>query len=381
MSSPTGRPLWLMVVPWALHHAGGVNTVVRELAPALESQGFDVLVWVDSTRTDPAPAGMTLPDHVTQALPGWDAGQSRLRAVAGLALRLVGGHRQLRSVIGSRPLAVVNLHYPAGNLAFFAALRRLGLLRARLLVSLHGADLRRFEQATGWRRRLQRWLLAQADAVVTVSAAHRHECQAILPGLNADVIHNGVTAPPSAPPETPRAPIFLAVGTFEHKKGLDIVVDAYARIAHLLPDWRLVLCGRKGEALDMLRARVHALHLDARVDLNCDLTPAQVRGHYHAASIFVHAPRIEPFGLVLLEAALHGLPLVVARVGGINEIVDDDALGLRVPPEDAPALAEAMLRLAQDAGLRQRLARHAQTTLAGRFSWQRCAQHYARLGR
>ncbi|MHB1244062.1 MAG: glycosyltransferase, partial [Gaiellaceae bacterium] len=68
------------------------------------------------------------------------------------------------------------------------------------------------------------------------------------------------------------------------------------------------------------------------------------------AELLVHPSRWEGFGLVLLEAMLAARPVVATRVSSIPEIVADDETGLLVPPDDPGALADAVIRVLDDAG-------------------------------
>jgi glycogen(starch) synthase len=81
--------------------------------------------------------------------------------------------------------------------------------------------------------------------------------------------------------------------------------------------------------------------------------------------------------LVALEAMAAGTPLVVSDTGGLREIVVDGVSGLRFPPGDAPALADAVVRVLEDGGLADRLRRDARSALASRRSWNRAAARTA----
>ena len=102
----------------------------------------------------------------------------------------------------------------------------------------------------------------------------------------------------------------------------------------------------------------------ARPDLNVrflgDLPDSELSGVYERADIFAMTSvtldhSVEGFGLVYLEAAAHGLPVVAHRVGGVAEAVVDGVTGLLVPPDRPAQLAAAFESLIHDASLRRRL--------------------------
>jgi len=77
----------------------------------------------------------------------------------------------------------------------------------------------------------------------------------------------------------------------------------------------------------------------------------------------------EGLGVVLLEAMNFGVPVVASASGGIVDIVHDGETGLLVPPADAPALAEALARLATDRALGRRLGAEGRRFVRTRFTW------------
>jgi glycosyltransferase involved in cell wall biosynthesis len=87
----------------------------------------------------------------------------------------------------------------------------------------------------------------------------------------------------------------------------------------------------------------------------------------------------EGFSNVVLEAMAAGLPIVVTKVGGNPEAVTDQEAGLVVPPRDPKALGNAILRLAQDPDLRQRLGAAAKRRVKQEFSLENCVESHNRL--
>ena len=126
------------------------------------------------------------------------------------------------------------------------------------------------------------------------------------------------------------------------EKGLVQLVEAAAIVTRRAPRARFVIWGEGALRAD-LEARIRTLGLTGRVEMRgATREPAQA---LKQCQIFVLASLSEASSNVVLEAMATGLPVVGTRVGGIPGLVDDHRTGLLVPPDNAPALAEAILRL------------------------------------
>ena len=89
---------------------------------------------------------------------------------------------------------------------------------------------------------------------------------------------------------------------------------------------------------------------------------------YARAQFLVLPSLFEPFGIVLLEAMAAGLPVIASRVGGIPEVVREGVTGMLVEPGNPGTLAEGLLRLGNDEGLRALMARRARERVAA-YDW------------
>lgn len=176
------------------------------------------------------------------------------------------------------------------------------------------------------------------------------------------VIPNFIGELPPAPLEDPRLaalpdePFILYFGDVTEDKGTWELAETYRELEDPPP---LVLVGRC--YLDDLKSRpgVHVMGAWPH-----DLAIEALR-----RSLFSVAPSVwpEPFGLVALEAAAAGKPIVATEMGGLRDIVVDGETGLVVPPENRTALGAAMQRLIGDEELRRRLGEAARKR-AGKFS-------------
>jgi glycosyltransferase involved in cell wall biosynthesis len=164
------------------------------------------------------------------------------------------------------------------------------------------------------------------------------------------VIPNFIGGLPAPMPEDPRLaqlpdePFILFFGDATVDKGAWHLAETYRQLDNPPP---LVLVGRC--YIDELRDRPGVYPTGA--------WPHRLAIEALRRSLFTVAPSLwpEPFGLVALEAAAAGKPIVASDIGGLRDIVADGETGILVPPDDRLALGAAMRRLGRDAELRQRL--------------------------
>lgn len=212
-----------------------------------------------------------------------------------------------------------------------------------------------------WHRLARPRALARRAAAVTAdSHAVARDLRAAW-GVQATVVSPGVStlaepplprdapAPHSAPGRRdPPAPYFLYVGAREPRKAPEVLDAAYSRARARGLDAELVAVG------DGL----------ARVD------DAELSALYADALAVVQPSYLEGFGLPPVEAAVHGTPAIVSDLPCFAETLGDAAV--TVPPGDAEALAEALLRMARDDALRSRLGDAARRRAAA-YTWERSA--------
>ena len=134
-----------------------------------------------------------------------------------------------------------------------------------------------------------------------------------------------------------------------------------------------------------LRAHARRLRLGRSVAFLGWVPPDELAALATAADVAVVPSIYEPFGLVALEAAASGTPLVVGDTGGLREFVEHGITGLRFTPGDATGLADAVTALLSDEVLARRLERDARHVLAKDYTWggvaQRTVDVYARAVR
>jgi glycosyltransferase involved in cell wall biosynthesis len=162
----------------------------------------------------------------------------------------------------------------------------------------------------------------------------------------------------------------LFISTLEPRKNVPMLLDAYARIA-ASTNAPLIIGGGKGWLYDQIFAKAESLNLGDRVRFVGFIDSQDLPLWYAAATVFTLPSLYEGFGMPLLEAMSCGTPVVTTTSSSLPEVVGD--AGLLVPPTDADALGEALLRLLNDAKLRAEM-RERGLQQARRFSWNETAE-------
>jgi phosphatidylinositol alpha-1,6-mannosyltransferase len=334
--------------------SGGIATFAEEIAKASANLGYDVEVWAQSA---PGEAEKAWPFRMRR-MPL--KGTHDLICQFKLACELVAKRRQLRH-------ATVYLPEPGPMLTmmllqFFAAFRP-----KRLVLTFHGTEILKFSQSP-----IRRWLagrlIRHATRVSTLTTytqelllerfPHAVDKIFLTPGaLRSDF----AVVPPREARENGKI-IVLTVGRLHPRKGQLATLEALqmlpAEVRSRLEYW--IVGGRnKGNYEDKLRARASEdSALTVRFLGNIpdeELSDVYDRSDIFALTSINYRDGVEGFGLVYLEAAAHGLPIIAHRVGGVSEAVRDGVTGLLVTPDRPAELAAAFEKLIHDAPLRRRL--------------------------
>jgi glycogen synthase len=227
------------------------------------------------------------------------------------------------------------------------------------------------------------WLARTADAVITCSAAMDREVRLLFGVAATQVIANGIDlshwVPPNGATERIRAanadarPLLAYTGRVEWEKGVQTILEALPLLRAEHPDLRLIVAG-KGSYLPTLEDRARELGLGESARFLGWVSEADLRGIVAAADVAIAPSLYEPFGLVALEAAALGTPVVVSDTGGLSEFAHEGARALTFRPGDPVSLARAVGRdLADPEGARAR-ARRATESLAVHYDWRVLAE-------
>ncbi|MNR82415.1 Mannosylfructose-phosphate synthase [compost metagenome] len=169
------------------------------------------------------------------------------------------------------------------------------------------------------------------------------------------------------------------VGRLERRKGIDILAEAFARLAPRLPYLHLLLAGGDtqtldGSAWDAVSCLAAEAGVQDRLHWLGSLPTERLPEIYAASDVLVAPSRMEPFGMVYLEAMASGLPVIGTLAGGVPEIVMSERHGYLVLPGSVESLMVAMMALATDEGRRRRMGREARRHVETTFDQRRIAR-------
>jgi phosphatidylinositol alpha-1,6-mannosyltransferase len=181
------------------------------------------------------------------------------------------------------------------------------------------------------------------------------------------------------------APVVVCVSRLVPRKGQDVLVAGWPRVLRRHPGARLLLVGG-GPAEAGLRWAVEAGGLGGSVVLAGPVPPAELPAHYAAGDVFAMPCRtrragldVEGLGMVFLEAAACGRPVVAGTSGGAPEAVREGVTGHVVDPRSPEAVATAIGRLLDDPAKARAMGAAGRGWVEERWSWTRIAATFETL--
>ncbi|KOV79818.1 glycosyltransferase family 4 protein [Nocardia sp. NRRL S-836] len=376
---------------------GGLGRHVHALATQLAAQGHEVVVLCRQ------PSGTDAVTHPTTDLRSEGV---RLIRVAEdpahlvfekdlVAWTLAMGHALVRAGLALGPWRpdVVHAHdwlvtHPAVALA--------EAFGVPLVATIHATEAGRH---SGWLSHplnqqvhsVEWWLANRADALITCSSAMRHEVAHLFDVDAADisVLHNGIEpggwrmraadVGAARRAHSPHGdPLLLFFGRIEWEKGIQDLIAALPRIRRAFRGTRVVVAGG-GSQTEWLRDQARKHRVLRAVEFVGHLSDRSLAALLAAADAVVLPSRYEPFGIVALEAAAAGTPLVASTAGGLGEVVLDGVTGLSFAPGDVDGLATAVRAVLSDPAAAAARARAAKARLASDFNWATIAAGTARV--
>lgn len=357
-------------------HVGGVEELCRQLAHSYRAAGHECIVltnrWPRSLPRYELYEGIPV-YRLAMRVP---EGNLKTRVNYRLTHPLI--RREMISILRRHRIDVLHVQCVSSN-GYYALLakRELGL---PLVVTAQGErtmDAAGLYEKSPFANRVLRELLNEADYVTACSEATLQDLRDWygddLHG-RSQVIYNGIRLADfeGVEPYSHPRPYILGIGRLVPQKGFDVLLEAFAEAKLASHDLLIAGEGAERKALMEQAAR---LRLGERVRFLGRADRATAVALFKGCSFFVLPSRMEPQGIVILEALAAGKAVIASRVGGVPEIVEDGETGSLVHPENADALAEQLTRLGTASGLRSSLGAAGRSS-AAKYDWVRIADEY-----
>ncbi len=384
--SGRGVPVCVISSCYEPENLGGVGILVDEERRGLERLGYDVHMIGPGERAREEPGTTRVPGH-KKFFP-WTAAAAYLRARRQRRFEIVHGHEFSGTYVAL--LARLERWLTGRGPRVVTTMQCSFLQESRTLRPFRDGRLTRREWVDKWLdfpfRYLEGVLGARlSDRTIGVSAASAREIGRdylgarrgvpVVPnGVDVDRFHPGVdgTAVRRAW-DVGDAPLILFAGRFVGRKGVEYLLEAFARVAPRHPSARLVLVG---EGRRDYGPWIRQLGLGSRVLVRPGEAHRRMPELYAAADIFCLPSLYEGLPLAILEAMASGTAVVSTRTDGIPDAIRDGESGLLVPPQMVVPLADALDRLLGDADLRRRLGAEARRVACEKFAWERAWEAY-----
>jgi glycosyltransferase involved in cell wall biosynthesis len=349
---------------------GGPSKVLPEMCTALAARGHDVEVFttnIDGPSTLPVPVGVP-------------------QALGGATVTYFGAHwpRSYKSSLGlARALHdrvdsfdVVHIH---SLYLFHTAAAALCARRCRVpyVIRPHGT-LDPYHRARHRGRKavqellIERRNLDRAAAIHCTSLAEKAAIEPLRFRAPCLVVPLGVDVAevePAAGAEAVETALVTFLGRLTPKKGLDILLDAFAQVGSSRPDAHLTIAGPDDEGLGRrLHERARRLGLQSRVSLPGAVTGRAKDDLLRRSSVVVLPSKDENFGVSVVEAMAVGVPVVITNGVAIHHEVAEAGAGLVVSRTPA-SVASAVLRLLDDPAWRRRLGERGRRLVQTTFAW------------
>ena len=218
--------------------------------------------------------------------------------------------------------------------------------------------------------KFQKEQLAYSDAVIAVSNGTVEQIK-IDPWNWQDfdktrVIYNGIDFPKLDPNIEPDPNMMIFVGRVVNIKGLFPLIEAMRSL-----DKKIKLCiVGEGSAVEPLKAKAKEYGLSDRIKFTGALDMDGVYHWIQKSSLLVLPSFYETHGIVLLEANICGKPVIATDITGPNEVVIPGKNGYLVPPNDVPALSEAISNVFDNPAEAKAMGEWGRNHVAGKFDWK-----------
>jgi len=340
---------------------GGIETRITRYVDNLNQRGFAVTVMFLSARQVKF-VQYKLGDALILISPGGSRYFSQ-------------NFRTLIRLIVSKNVDVVHVFTGATTLFSVSSLQLARILRKKTVISFFGME------GVIFRSLRERLTFAYSASLAGTIATNTSAMKSLVPRhfqKKTKLLYGGSDSPIPLGSDNSldQSPRVLYVGRLVRSKGVDDLLLAFSYVAKIVRGARLVIVGDGPERETLIKKR-NKLGLENIVEFKGALHGSDLQEEYEKCSVFVlpskrlnDEPVAEALGLVLIEAAMHGKPLVGSRVGGIPEIISDGSNGILFPQADYKKLADAITKLLLNKDLREKMGKNSLEMAKNRYTWK-----------
>ncbi|HYH05225.1 MAG TPA: 1,4-alpha-glucan branching protein domain-containing protein, partial [Bacillota bacterium] len=375
-----GKPLILML-SWEFppQHVGGLGIHVRDLSIELVRLGWNVQVLTvahDGNACFKVVQGVGV--HFIPTLQTLDDQEDFLAWMLQLNLALADYGREFVGYLNNP--VILHAH---DWLVAYAARELQTAIRVPLVTTIHATEHGRnngintaMQQAI---HQIETELVQASHQVICCSRYMQREIQQLfgVPATHLHVIVNGVKLI-QLPQRTGFNHTILYVGRLVVEKGVQHLLQALPGLTGLFPDLKLVVAGN-GPYQQELQDLAWHLGVGERVEFTGFVSESRRNQLLADCRVAVFPSLYEPFGIVALEAMAAGVPVIVARTGGLMETVQHDETGLCFHPGDVADLQHCLIRVLQNAQWSEDMSRRAKTVAGNKYTWEAVARQTSRV--
>ena len=370
--------------------SGGMNVYVREMVSSLSQAGVECTTYTRADRAGLPREIVIEPNHRVVHI---EAGPHHLPKEAMPDVIDSFTDAVLADIAATGPVDVVHANYWLSGVVAHRLKHALQIPFVSTFHTLARVKAEGGDPEPGWRDRSEAELINCADAICVSCVEEEQQFRRLYgdPQGRIEIVAPGVEHAFFAPGEQsgaraalaldPDVPVILFVGRIQPLKGPDVAIRALAELGRS-DAVLLIVGGASGPEGDSEAARAHQLVSELGLESQVQFVPPQphhiLSTYYRAADVVVVPSRSESFGLVALEAAACGIPVVASAVGGLQSLVDDGETGFLIPERDPVLFAAAIGRILDDPLLAASMA-VAAAARAKRYTWSFAAARLRRL--
>jgi glycosyltransferase involved in cell wall biosynthesis len=270
----------------------------------------------------------------------------------------------------------LHAHYASG----YGTLARLSRYKP-LLLSVWGSDVYDFPEESCLNKYILRKNLASADRISSTSHCMKIQTEKYMKHkLPIEVIPFGVNTEVFCP-QPNRDIDKITIGMVKKmapQYGPKFLMEAFDIINKKYPNSRLILIGG-GPQEEELKRLAHNLGIAEYCNFVGSVLHREVPRWLNQFDIYCAPSTMESFGVAVIEASACGLPVIVSRVGGLPEVVQENKTGIIIPPKDVNALVQALETLIKNKELRISMGNAGRIYVQQHYEWEFCVDKMEQL--